>query len=332
VCPTVALRSDRLELRRLDDRDAEFVEALYADARVTRALLQIPQPISRAQALEFCRARPNDDRFGAVLIPSGQLVALGTVRRSPERHDVATIGYSVLPAFWNQGLGTELAGLLVEFATGGLGLARSARRPSRITAPRRGFSRSSASWSARPGTPKRISRGEPRRVTRWVLHTQQMDGGRMARTDTPAATAAMLIRRPVGEVFEAFVNPAITSRFWFSRGSGRLEVGKQVTWEWEPYRASAQVLVKAIEPNARIVVEWSAYGAPTTVEWVFAPRPDHTTFVSITNTGFRGDDAEIARQAVSSTEGFTLVLAGLKAWLEHRIALNLVWDRFPDGV
>jgi uncharacterized protein YndB with AHSA1/START domain len=105
-----------------------------------------------------------------------------------------------------------------------------------------------------------------------------------------------------------------------------------VTWEWEPYRASAQVLVKAIEPNARIVVEWSAYGAPTTVEWVFAPRPDHTTFVSITNTGFRGDDAEIARQAVSSTEGFTLVLAGLKAWLEHRIALNLVWDRFPDGV
>jgi hypothetical protein len=23
-------------------------------------------------------------------------------------------------------------------------------------------------------------------------------------------------------------------------------------------------------------------------------------------------------------------LAGLKAWLEHRVALNLVWDRFPD--
>jgi hypothetical protein len=25
------------------------------------------------------------------------------------------------------------------------------------------------------------------------------------------------------------------------------------------------------------------------------------------------------------------VLAGLKAWLEQRTALNLVWDRFPDG-
>lgn len=332
MCPTVALRSDRLELRRLDDRDAEFVEALYADARVTRALLQIQQPISRAQALEFCRARPNDDRFGAVLVTSRQLVGLGTVRRSPELPDVATIGYSVLPAFWNQGLGTELAGLLVEFASGGPGLRevrattlKDHRASARIL-QKLGFVIRQA------GDSELDSRGSPRRVTRWVLHTQQRDGGRMARTDAPAAAAAMLIRRPVAEVFQAFVDPAITSRFWFSRGSGRLEVGKQVTWEWEPYRASAQVLVKAIEPNARIVVEWSAYGTPTTVEWVFAPRPDHTTFVSITNTGFRGDDAEIARQAVSSTEGFTLVLAGLKAWLEHRIALNLVWDRFPDGV
>jgi hypothetical protein len=30
-----------------------------------------------------------------------------------------------------------------------------------------------------------------------------------------------------------------------------------------------------------------------------------------------------------STEGFTIVLAGLKAWLEFGIRLNLVADRFP---
>jgi uncharacterized protein YndB with AHSA1/START domain len=40
-------------------------------------------------------------------------------------------------------------------------------------------------------------------------------------TQTPMATAEMLIRRPVPEVFEAFVNPAITSKFWFTKGSGR---------------------------------------------------------------------------------------------------------------
>jgi uncharacterized protein YndB with AHSA1/START domain len=29
-------------------------------------------------------------------------------------------------------------------------------------------------------------------------------------------------------VFEAFVDPAITSKFWFTKGSGRLETGKQM--------------------------------------------------------------------------------------------------------
>jgi uncharacterized protein YndB with AHSA1/START domain len=43
----------------------------------------------------------------------------------------------------------------------------------------------------------------------------------------------MLIRKPVAEVFEAFVNPDITMKFWFTKSSGRLEAGKQVQWEWE---------------------------------------------------------------------------------------------------
>jgi len=36
-------------------------------------------------------------------------------------------------------------------------------------------------------------------------------------------------------VFEALVDPAITSRFWFSTGTGRLEAGKRVEWKWEMY-------------------------------------------------------------------------------------------------
>src|SRR5438045_6709756 len=99
----------------------------------------------------------------------------------------------------------------------------------------------------------------------------------------PIGKAEMLIRRPVGEVFEAFVNPAITSRFWFTKSSGRLEPGKQIKWDWEMFNFSVQVSVKAIDENHRILIEWSAYGTPTTVEWVFTPRADNTTFVSVTN-------------------------------------------------
>ena len=47
------------------------------------------------------------------------------------------------------------------------------------------------------------------------------------------AKAQMLIRRPVEEVFEAFVDPDIITKFWFDNSSGRLENGKSVQWRWE---------------------------------------------------------------------------------------------------
>lgn len=148
----------------------------------------------------------------------------------------------------------------------------------------------------------------------------------------PTSKTGMLIRRPVSEVFEAFVDPAITTRFWFTRSSGRLQAGKQVRWEWEMYGMSVTVTVKAVEPDERIVVEWPGAGGPTTVEWTFTARKDGTTFVEITHSGFTGNGDELLRQVVDSTEGFSLVLAGLKALLEHGVRLTLVADRFPKAV
>lgn len=147
----------------------------------------------------------------------------------------------------------------------------------------------------------------------------------------PVATAAMLIRKPVSEVFEAFVNPAITSKFWFTKGSGRLEPGRKIRWDWEMYGHAVEVSVKAVEKNERIAIEWGADDARTTVEWAFTSRPDGTTFVSLANAGFGGDGDAVVKQALDSTGGFTLVLAGAKAFLEHGIVLNLIADRYPDG-
>jgi uncharacterized protein YndB with AHSA1/START domain len=142
----------------------------------------------------------------------------------------------------------------------------------------------------------------------------------------------MLIRRPVAEVFQAFVDPAVTAKFWFSRGSAKLEPGRQVEWCWDMYGFSVPVTVKAVEPNARILVEWPGDSGPTTIEWTFTARPDGTTFVSIANSGFSGDADTMVEQAIGATEGFTFVLAGLKALLEHNVRLNLVPDRHPDGL
>ncbi|HEU4700771.1 MAG TPA: SRPBCC family protein, partial [Gemmatimonadales bacterium] len=142
----------------------------------------------------------------------------------------------------------------------------------------------------------------------------------------PIARATMLIRRPVAVVFDAFVDPAVTSRFWFTRGSARLAAGATVVWSWDMYGAAAEVAVRAVEPHRRILIEW-----PTPVEWVFAPRGDDRTFVTITASGFTGTDDEKVAQALDSMGGFSLVLAGCKAFLEHGIEPNLVADHNPDA-
>lgn len=141
----------------------------------------------------------------------------------------------------------------------------------------------------------------------------------------PVVHAHMLIRKPVAEVFEAFVDPKITSRFWFSRGDRRLDESQSVTWYWDMYGVSADVTVKSIEKNKRILIEW-----PSPVEWTFESRGDDATFVSITASGFEGTDDEKVAQAIDQMGGFTMVLAGCKALLEHGVELTLVADHNPD--
>lgn len=151
-------------------------------------------------------------------------------------------------------------------------------------------------------------------------------------THIPVAKAEMLIRKPVAEVFEAFINPEITTKFWFTRSSGKLEAGKQVTWTWEMYNLSVPVTVKVIEQHKRILIEWGNYDSTTTVEWIFTPYGNDATYVSITNSGFKGDGDKVVKDSLDSIGGFTWVLAELKALLEHNIELHAIADAFPKGL
>ena len=144
------------------------------------------------------------------------------------------------------------------------------------------------------------------------------------------AGVGMLIRRPVREVFEAFVDPAVTTRFWFTDGSRRLEPGVRATWTWAMYGVSTEVRVTAVEPDRRILLDWDVDSDPTTVEWRFEDRGDQT-WVTIENRGFSGSIEEQAAKALDSTGGFSLLLAGAKVWVEHGIEPRFVLDRHPDA-
>ena len=146
----------------------------------------------------------------------------------------------------------------------------------------------------------------------------------------PIVEVQMLIRKPAPEVFNAFIDPMLTKNFWFTKGSGKLEPGKTVTWEWEMYNVSTQVRVLEIIENNRIRIEWDE--PPTQVEFEFTELNETSTYLIIRNSGFRQEGMELINVIKDATGGFTTVLDGLKAYLEYNINLNLIADKFPKEV
>lgn len=146
-------------------------------------------------------------------------------------------------------------------------------------------------------------------------------------SNTAIVETQMMIRRPVSQVFQAFIDPDITTNFWFSKSSGPLEVGTTITWEWEMYGVSSEVIPKQIVANKLISMDWGT--PPTTVDYEFTSLTEETTYVVIKNYGFNLAGDELIKKLMDSTGGFTTVLDGLKAYLEHGIQLNLVADKFP---
>lgn len=55
----------------------------------------------------------------------------------------------------------------------------------------------------------------------------------MATTLAPTANVSMMNRRPVADVYRAFVDPEVTTKFWFTKSTGRLDERKHVRWDWE---------------------------------------------------------------------------------------------------
>ncbi|WP_315056715.1 SRPBCC family protein [Chryseobacterium indoltheticum] len=139
--------------------------------------------------------------------------------------------------------------------------------------------------------------------------------------------AQMLIRKPIQEVFEAFINPEITTNFWFTKSTGKLEEGKTVTWEWEMYGAKSEVKVLQIIPNQLIKTEWGLYS--NNVDYEFKEM-EKGTLVIIKSYGYSETGDELLSVINDNTGGFTTILDGCKAYLEHGINLRLIEDKFPS--
>lgn len=146
--------------------------------------------------------------------------------------------------------------------------------------------------------------------------------------DEITAKARILVRRPRAEVFDAFIDPEIMSRFWFKRRDRGLREGDSLSW-FIGDAADApeiEVRVKSIEPPSRIVIDWGHDEQFTTVTWTLEERASDATGLTIEERGFAGPRDEVVAQALDSTGGFNQVVLALKALLEHDAAINIVAD------
>jgi len=137
---------------------------------------------------------------------------------------------------------------------------------------------------------------------------------------TPVVKSEMLIRKPVTEVFEAMVNPDITSKFWFTKSSGRVEAGKTLEWEWGQFGVKDTVDILEVRNNEYISLEWKLVDLKTLVEMVFEPHSNSSTLVKVTESGFwekdPADDDQLEEKInlmLGQNGGWNLVLSNMKA-------------------
>lgn len=141
-------------------------------------------------------------------------------------------------------------------------------------------------------------------------------------------TVSGRVARPPAEVYEAIADPDQLSRYFTTGGArGRLEPGTEVTWDFHDFPGAFPVTVLEASPPSRIVIEWAGRettdpAGRTTTTFELEPVDGGVrTLVTITESSWRVTAAG-ATSAFGNCEGWTGMLAALKAWLEHGINLR----------
>lgn len=129
------------------------------------------------------------------------------------------------------------------------------------------------------------------------------------------------VLKPIGEVFEAIVNPEHMSQYFISKSTGRMEEGKTLVWNFPEFDMDCPVRVGKIEKDAFISYSWDNDNQETLVEISLHAKGDQATVLRITEKGMENTEAGI-KWLKGNTEGWANFLACLKAYLEYGINLR----------
>ena len=132
---------------------------------------------------------------------------------------------------------------------------------------------------------------------------------------------AIQILKPAGEVYEAIIDPAKMSNYFISKGSGRLEDGKEIKWQFPEFDMEFPVRVVKTEKDKYISFHWDQDETELLVEISLNPRKKDFTVVTITEKGMENNESGL-KWLRGNTEGWANFLSCLKADLEYGINLR----------
>lgn len=133
--------------------------------------------------------------------------------------------------------------------------------------------------------------------------------------------AAIQILKSIHEVFEAIVDPAKMSNYFISKGSGRMEEGRQLIWHFPEFDGDVPIRVGRIQADHYVSYYWDVDGKENLIEITLTPRGENATVLNIVERGKASDEAGI-QWLMRNTEGWANFLACLKAYLEYGVNLR----------
>lgn len=140
----------------------------------------------------------------------------------------------------------------------------------------------------------------------------------------PIAKTSMIIRRPVSEVFNSFVDPEKITKFWLSSTTAPLGPEVSVVWEFMVEGAVTNVEVTYFDLDKQIDIRWEDGSIS---ELRFDKIDDNKSIIDIKSYGFTGTPEEVLETAIDSTSGFTIVVCDLKTYLEEGRSMNICRDK-----
>jgi uncharacterized protein YndB with AHSA1/START domain len=133
--------------------------------------------------------------------------------------------------------------------------------------------------------------------------------------------AAIQVQKTPAVVFEAIVDPVKMSGYFISKGSGRMEEGNQVLWQFPEFEFEFPIRVARIEQDRYISYYWEVDQLELLVEISLEPVAPDNTLVTVTEKSRDNDEAGI-NWLKQNTEGWANFLACLKASLDHGVNLR----------